>query len=238
MLVKASAIPRGTDGLAGGGSTIAIPQTPNRTFGRTIGVVAAFFIAGVFAVGLLLANLPSFNLGLPAFIVGEPYQEVGLVVVDELRELAELTTVEMVETTTIQRGDDHGILNLALGDRLHLLAVARVGAGVDLSKLTEDSFAVNQETGVLAIEIPRAEIFYAYLDSNSTTVLDRDTGLLTKGDDLLESDTRAEAERILEVQAIEAGILGRAQASAENFLTGFFTSLGYTDVVIETVDFL
>ncbi len=191
----------------------------------------------MFAVGLLLANLPSFNLGLPAFIVGEPYQEVGLVVVDELRELAELTTVEMVETTTIQRGDDHGILNLALGDRLHLLAVARVGAGVDLSKLTEDSFAVNQETGVIAIEIPRAEIFYAYLDSNSTTVLDRDTGLLTKGDDLLESDTRAEAERILEVQAIEAGILDRAQASAENFLTGFFTSLGYTDVVIETVDF-
>ena len=216
---------------------MAIPQTPNRTLGRTIGVVAGFFIAAVFAVGLLLANLPSFNIGLPAFIVGEPFQEVGLVIVDELQELAELTTVEMVETTTIQRGDDHGILNLALGDRLHLFAVARIGAGVDLSKLTEDSFAVNQETGVLAIEIPRAEIFYAYLDSNSTTVLDRDTGLFTKGDDLLESDTRAEAERILEAQAIEAGILGRAQTSAENFLTGFFTSLGYTDVVVETVDF-
>jgi len=59
--------------------------------------------------------------------------------------------------------------------------------------------------------------------------------LFTKGDDLLESDTRAEAERILEAQAIEAGILGRAQASAENFLTGFFTSLGYTDVVVKTV---
>ena len=216
---------------------MAIPQTPNRTLARTIGVVAAFFIAAVFAVGLLLANLPSFNIGLPAFIVGEPFQEVGLVVVDELQELAELTTVEMVETTTIQRGDDHGILNLALGDRLHLFAVARIGAGVDLSELTEDSFAVNQETGVLAIEIPRAEVFYAYLDSNSTTVLDRDTGLFTKGDDLLESDTRAEAERILEAQAIEAGILDRAQTSAENFLTGFFTSLGYTDVVIETVDF-
>ena len=216
---------------------MAIPQTPNRAIGRTIGVVAAFFIAAVFAVGLLLANLPSFNIGLPAFIVGEPFQEVGLVVVDELQELAELTTVEMVETTTIQRGDDHGILNLALGDRLHLFAVARIGAGVDLSELTEDSFAVNQETGVLAIEIPRAQIFYTYLDSNSTTVLDRDTGLFTKGDDLLESDTRAEAERILEAQAIEAGILDRAQTSAENFLTGFFTSLGYTDVVIETVDF-
>ncbi|MCH8128775.1 MAG: DUF4230 domain-containing protein [Acidobacteria bacterium] len=216
---------------------MTIPQTPNRTLARTIGVVAAFFIAAVFAVGLLLANLPSFNIGLPAFIVGEPFQEVGLVVVDELQELAELTTVEMVETTTIQRGDDHGILNLALGDRLHLFAVARIGAGVDLSELTEDSFAVNQETGVLAIEIPRAEVFYAYLDSNSTTVLDRDTGLFTKGDDLLESDTRAEAERILEAQAIEAGILDRAQTSAENFLTGFFTSLGYTDVVIETVDF-
>ncbi len=162
---------------------------------------------------------------------------MGLVVVDELQELAELTTVEMVETTTIERGDDHGILNLALGDRLFLFAAARIGAGVDLSKLTEDSFTVNQETGVLAIEIPRAEIFNAYLDSDSTTVLDRDTGLFTKGDDQLESATRADAERILEAQAIEAGILDRAQATAENFLTGFFTSLGYTDVVVETVDF-
>ena len=89
----------------------------------------------------------------------------------------------------------------------------------------------------LAIEIPKAEIFYAYLDSDSTTVLDRDTGLFTKGDDQLESATRVEAERILEAQAIEAGILDRAQTTAENFLTGFFTSLGYTDVVIETVDF-
>jgi hypothetical protein len=209
---------------------MAIPQTPNRTLGRTAGIVAAFFIAGVFAVGVLLGNLP-------AFIVGEPFEEVGLIVVDELQELAELTTVEMVETTTIERGDDHGILNLALGDRLFLFAAARIGAGVDLSKLTEDSFAVNQETGVLAIEIPKAEIFYAYLDSDSTTVLDRDTGLFTKGDDQLESDTRVEAERILEAQAIEAGILDRAQTTAENFLTGFFTSLGYNDVVIETVDF-
>ena len=75
---------------------MAIPQTPNRTLGRTIGVVAAFFIAGVFAVGLLLGNLPSFNLGLPAFIVGEPFEAVGLIVVDDLQELPGLTTVAMV----------------------------------------------------------------------------------------------------------------------------------------------
>ncbi|GMQ86070.1 MAG: hypothetical protein BMS9Abin07_1642 [Acidimicrobiia bacterium] len=214
---------------------MAVPQAPKRTIGRSIGVVVAFFIAAVLAVALLLANLPSFNLSLPSFIVGEPFEEVGLVVVDELQELAELTTVEMVETTTIQRGDDHGILNLALGDRLFLFAAARIGAGVDLSKLTEDSFAVNQETGTLAIEIPRAEIFYTYLDSDSTTVLDRDTGLLTKGDDQLESVTRADSERILQAQAIEAGILDRAQTSAETFLTGFFTSLGYTEVVVRTI---
>ena len=85
------------------------------------------------------------------------------------------------------------------------------------------------------IEVPRAEIFYAYLDTESTTVLDRDTGLLTKGDDQLESATRAEAERILQAQAVEAGILDRAQTSAEDFLTGFFTSMGYTDVVVKTV---
>jgi Protein of unknown function (DUF4230) len=213
---------------------MAVPETQRRS--RIIGpggVIALIFVAGLFAIGLVLANFPS--LSLPSFITGEKYQDVGIVVVDELQQLAELTTVEMVETTTIERGDNHGILNVVLGDRLYMLAVARVGAGVDLDKLTEHSFSVDHETGVITVEIPRAEVFYAYLDTDSTTVIDRDTGLLTKGDDQLESDTRAEAERILEAQAIEAGILERAQENAEEVLTGFFRSMGYTDVVVETV---
>lgn len=207
-------------------------QRPGR-IATTLAMFAAIGVAGLFALALLLGNLPS--LSLPSFLVGEEYQDVGIVVVDELQELAELTTVEMVETTTIERGDDHGILNLVLGDRVYLFAVARIGAGVDLARLDEDAITVNNETGVLTIEVPRAEIFYAYLDSESTTVLDRDTGLLTKGDDQLESATRAEAERILQAQAVGAGILDRAQTSADDFLTGFFTSMGYTDVVVKTV---
>ena len=211
-------------------------QRPGQRPGRiatTVAMFAAIGVAGLFALALLLGNLPS--LGLPSFLVGEEYQDVGIVVVDELQELAELTTVEMVETTTIERGDDHGILNLVLGDRVYLFAAARIGAGVDLARLDEDAITVNNETGVLTIEVPRAEIFYAYLDSNSTTVLDRDTGLLTKGNDQLESATRAEAERILQAQAVEAGILDRAQTSADDFLTGFITSMGYTGVVVKTV---
>jgi hypothetical protein len=212
---------------------MAVPDTPRRS--RVIGpfgVFAAIAVAGIFALSLLLAQIPSFNL--PSFIVGEEYQDVGIVVVEEMQDLAELTTVEVIETTTIERGDDHGILNMVLGDSLYMFAVARIGAGVDLSLLTEDSFTVDNETGVVEVEIPRAQIFYGYLDSDSTQVLDRDTGLLTKGDDQLESNTRAEAERILVAQAVSAGILDRAQANAEDVLTGFFTSMGYTDVVITT----
>ncbi len=212
---------------------MAVPETPRRS--RVVGpfgVFAAIAVAGIFALSLLLAQIPSFNL--PSFIVGEEYQDVGIVVVEEMQDLAELTTVEVIETTTIERGDDHGILNMVLGDSLYMFAVARIGAGVDLSLLTEDSFTVDNETGVVEVEIPRAQIFYGYLDSDSTQVLDRDTGLLTKGDDQLESNTRAEAERILVAQAVSAGILDRAQANAEDVLTGFFTSMGYTDVVITT----
>lgn len=212
---------------------MAVPETPRRS--RVIGpfgVFSAIAVAGIFALSLLLAQIPSFNL--PSFIVGEEYQDVGIVVVEEMQDLAELTTVEVIETTTIERGDDHGILNIALGDSLYMFAVARIGAGVDLSLLTEDSFTVDNETGVVEIEIPRAQIFYGYLDSDSTQVLDRDTGLLTKGNDQLESNTRAEAERILVAQAVSAGILDRAQANAEDVLSGFFTSIGYTDVVITT----
>jgi hypothetical protein len=231
MHVESRAVSRHVDILAV--MTVQESQQRPGRIATTLAMFAAIGVAGLFALALLLGNLPS--LSLPSFLVGEEYQDVGIVVVDELQELAELTTVEMVETTTIERGDDHGILNLVLGDRVYLFAVARIGAGVDLARLDEDAITVNNETGVLTIEVPRAEIFYAYLDSQSTTVLDRDTGLLTKGDDQLESATRAEAERILQTQAVEAGILDRAQTSAEDFLTGFFTSMGYTDVVVKTV---
>lgn len=203
-----------------------LPSSTGRRLGASV-------IVGVILATLVFAGINAFNIDLPDFLAGRPYQEVGPSIVESVQELSELTTVEMLESTTIEKGEDRGLLNFLAGDRLFLFAVARVGAGVDLSKLTAESVVVDEENDTVIVRLPAPEVFYSYLDSDGTQVVDRDTGLLTKGDAQLESDARREAERILLDQAIAAGILAEAQANAEDTIADFLHGMGYQNVVIE-----
>jgi hypothetical protein len=112
-----------------------------------------------------------------------------------------------------------------------MLAVARIGAGVDLTRMQVSSFEVDPESGTITIELPPAEIVYAALDNNETRVYSRDTGLLTKGDPGLETTARVAAEEALVQRALDGGILQAAFDNAEAVLGGFFRSLGYPNVV-------
>jgi len=171
-----------------------------------------------------------------AALAPEPYENVGPTVVQSIRSLADLTTVEYVEYTVIEKGTDSGILAWARGDSLTLLAVARIGAGVDLSAITADSFDVNHETGVVTVRLPSPEIQYIAVDNGATQVIDRTTGLFTKGDPRLETDARQVAETVLLQQAESAGILQEAEENAVTALTNFLLGLGYTQVEIITAD--
>jgi hypothetical protein len=163
------------------------------------------------------------------FFGGSDYTEVGDTVVESVRRLSELTSVEMVEYTTIEKGNDYGWLNWARGDRIFMFAVARIGAGVDLSKLTPDSFSVNDD-GEVTIYLPPAEILYQAIDNEATRVYDRDTGVFTSGDPRLESEARLAAEQILVGQAVEHGILDTAADNAATALREFLSGLGYESV--------
>ena len=193
-------------------------------------VIIGILFAGVVFAGLKMVN---WNIPLPSFIAGESFEDVGPTVVESLQELSELTTVEMIEHTTIEKGEDYGWLNVVRGDRLFLFAVARVGAGVDLSDLTAESFVVDNENGTVLVRLPAPEITYSYLDSEATRVVDRDTGLLHKGDPQLESEARRQAESILTEQALAAGILVTAQENAELAISEFLHGLGYNHVMNE-----
>lgn len=162
----------------------------------------------------------------------EPYEEIGPVVVTSIRDLANLTTVEVVEYTIVEKGTDSSWLDWARGDSLRLFAVANIGAGVDLSEITVRDVSVDED-GVVEIQIPGAEIQYVAVDNDATQILEREVGLLTKGDPRLESDARQVAEQVLLESALEAGILDTAETNARNVLTDFLLSLGYRDVIVE-----
>jgi hypothetical protein len=184
------------------------------------------------AINAVVSRIPTVD-DVAQALAPEPFENIGPTVVRSIRSLANLTTVEFVEYTVVEKGTQSGILNWATGDSLTLLAVARIGAGVDLSGLDADSFRVNHETGVVTVRLPAAEIQYVAVDNEATQVLDRSTGLFTKGDPRLETDARQVAEDVLVEQAEVSGIIEHAEENAVEVLTNFLLGLGYSDVRVE-----
>jgi hypothetical protein len=168
---------------------------------------------------------------LTAALQPKPYEEIGPTVVRSIRDLSNLTTVELVEYTIVEKGKDGGLLNWANGDKLQLFAVARIGAGIDLGSITVRSFDLAQD-GVVELVVPKADIQYVAVDNESTQILDRETGLFTKGDPRLETDARQVAEDVLRQSALDEGILSRAEDNARQVITNFLLNLGYRDVVV------
>lgn len=160
------------------------------------------------------------------------FERVGEVTVESIRNLAELTTVEFVEYTTVEKGRDEGLLNWATGDKIELFAVARIGAGVDLSRLQQADIFADPETGRVIIRIPEADITYIEVDNERSVVYNRETGIFTSGDPDLERAARITAESELVEQAIENDILGQAEDRTETVLEELLANLGYDDVTV------
>jgi len=162
----------------------------------------------------------------------KPYTDIGQTVVESVRDLSQLTTVEQVQYTTVDRGKSGGLFGFLRSDRIFLFAVARIGAGVDLSKLEQGDFEVDQEHRKVRLTIPAPTIQYVAMDNDATQIYDRDTGLFAKGDKDLESQARQVAEGELREKALTSGILDRAHTNAVRALTAFLRSLGYDQVEI------
>ncbi len=166
-------------------------------------------------------------------VLGEgEFTTVGPVTVQTIRSLSELSTVEMVQYTTIEKGDDRGWLNWATGDRIAMFAVAKIEAGIDLAKLEDDAISADRESGRVRIILPPAEITNIAVDNEATTVYDRDTGIFTKGNIDLERSARLAAEEVLVGQALDQGILELAADRAVLVITDLLEGLGYSDITV------
>jgi hypothetical protein len=169
---------------------------------------------------------------LVAALVPEPYEEIGPVVVESVRDLASLTTVEMVEFTIVEKGTDQGWLEWARGDTVRLMAVAAIGAGVDLAAVQASDFRLSED-GVVTVTLPHAELQYVDVDEEATQVIDRQKGLLTKGEPQLESETRHLADTVLTQNALDKGILEQAEENASTAINSFLLGLGYSRVIVD-----
>jgi hypothetical protein len=222
--------------------TETTPQTepaPKRRWGVVpiaivLGVVALFVVIGmniISAIRGVVDSVPTPS-DLAAVFEPEPYEDIGPVVISSIRDLANLTTIEVVEYTIVDKGTDQGWLSWARGDSIQLFAVAKIGAGVDLNQITVRDVTLGDD-GVVELTVPSAEIQYVAVDNEATQILDRETGLFTKGDPELETDARQVADEVLVQGALDDGLLADAEANAKEVLTDFLHGLGYRDVIVE-----
>ncbi|MBW3659654.1 MAG: DUF4230 domain-containing protein [Actinobacteria bacterium] len=200
--------------------------------GRRIAAVITFLVAAMLVLSLWL-GFRFIRSGFGLFDTGRgEYTESGTTVVESIRELSELTTIEVVEAVTLEKGNDAGVLNFLRGDRISLLAVARIGAGVDLGEVEEGDATIDFDLRSIELRVPPPRITFVSLDNDATQVYDRDTGLLTRGDPQLESEARRAAEDLLERRALEAGILDQARSATRTRLEAFLRGLGFEEVRI------
>lgn len=151
-------------------------------------------------------------------------------IIHEVRSLARLETIEYTveKVITAETGQELAVL---FGDRLLFIAYGRVIAGVDLTKLTDQDLFM--QNGVLHVRLPSTEIFVATLDNEKSYVYDRQTGLLTHGDETLETKARQVAEEEILGAAVSDGILDSAAENAKTYLESLLRNLGYQQILFE-----
>jgi len=149
--------------------------------------------------------------------------------INEVRALARLETIQYSIEKVITAEISQGTFDFLFGDRLLFVAHGVVIAGIDMEKISPEQMRL--ENGVLYVTLPPAEIFIATLDNQKSYVYDRETGILNKSVQDLETLARQTAEDEVRRAALEDGILQQAQTNAENYLFRFFQALGYQNVI-------
>ena len=208
-------------------------MTKKGGFAATL-IPALLLVAVGVAVGLGVAYAFG-NLSWSQFITGEPRTSTDSteVVVEGVRELDELASVQWTESVNVTRESGYeNIPRFLSGERVLLVAVGEVRAGTDLGGIEEGDVSVDGDS--VTIDLPEPEILSASLDEERTRIYDREQGLLNlRPDDTLVEEARREAEQEIETAARENGILDYASTSTEHSLRAFVETLGFEEVSFE-----
>ncbi len=155
-------------------------------------------------------------------------------VVTAVRELSRLETTSFHIERVIDLSEEQSRFWgwVKSNDAILLVAAADITAGVDLSKLREDDVRADPATRTIRMTLPPPEILTTDLDNERTYVHTRNTDVLAKRKEGLESRARQEAEASLRDAALDGGILERAKSSAERSIEALLRSFGYETVKI------
>jgi hypothetical protein len=169
-------------------------------------------------MGMLRGGRTQINIGQPT-------------VVRQIQQLQRLETVSYTMDKIISGEHANAYLpTFFAGDRLLLLVHGEVVGGINLAGLQPGDVLIQGQK--VTIHLPAAEVFSTRIDNAKTKVYSRDTGLFSSADPNLESEVREEAERQLQQDAVQDGILKIATDNAQNTISGMLKGLGFHEVEI------
>jgi hypothetical protein len=147
-----------------------------------------------------------------------------------VNQLGRFESMQFVIQTVVDLGREPNNLweRICGSDKLLLVAGGEVIAGIDLSKVAPGDLEVSGQS--LRLTLPPAEVFSYFVKEDETYVYLRNTGLLCRPDENLETQARRQAEQRLLDYAMEQGILARAERAGLTQLEAFFRDLGFDEV--------
>jgi hypothetical protein len=167
-------------------------------------------------MGILRGGRTQINVGQPT-------------VVRQIQQLQRLETVSYTMDKIISGEHSNAYLPKFLaGDRLLLMVHGEVVGGIDLTGLQPGDVLIHGQR--VSIHLPAAEVFSTRIDNARTKVYSRDTGLFSSPDPDLESQVREEAERQLQQDALQDGILKTAGDNARNTISSMLMGFGFHEV--------
>ena len=168
------------------------------------------------------------------YLIWNPTEPDEPAVVQGIQRLNELATVKYTTQVIVTEKENTKILRQPLpefltGEKVLLVAVGEVEAGVDLDELGPEDVRVKGDT--VYIDLPEARILDSSLDEDKTRLFDRDRGLfkIRGNDELIEEASRDAEDRMVEA-ARENDLLDKARDNSEASISTLITSLGYDEV--------
>lgn len=183
------------------------------------GMVGCMAVPVAIAIVIVVAGLNTvdgiFNTFANIFSPGEAVYEVDgeRLVLESLREVAELTTIQRNYSETITvRLDIPSVLSGLYRDELRYQAVGHVEAGIDLSAIREADIIMEGNTVIVRLPPPR--LLRCFINERESYVTERSIGVFTRPSPQNERRARLFALAHFRDTALEAGILQEANAQA------------------------
>lgn len=168
--------------------------------------------------------------------VTPPQVNIPTLIVNQVREVSELTTAIFVMEAVVPTQQDRKMGDLTIGTtKLLYVAQGEVRAGVDLDELEAKNVRVSQDK--VQILLPPPEILDSKIDVSRSGVYHYDRGFLGLGPDVApELQTLAQRQTLDKIvtTACDQGVLQQANDKAELTIEKLLTTAGYEKVEVKT----